>query len=589
MDRSRGLLPLWLCAVVTTVLVLGCAPSGPSRPADDASAAQQPSRKKVLNLGLRAILDGFSISGSASLAGGALGYIEIHSQALFSSDKTTGRPIPRLLAEHPTLDNDGLRVTDDGRMLATYKLRRDVQWADGAPFTTRDLMFTFNLTRDRSVPILDPAPSELMDSATAPDDYTFVLTWKQPYYLADAVGLQGFWPLPAHLLETDYNHLVVDQKDVQTFMAKPYWTSEYVHVGPFKLVEWVPGVEATFDAVEHYFLGRPRVDRIVVKQYEDPNTLYANILSGTVDLSTDLALQIQQGTELKERWERTDGGSVWYANGPTWFVSYQFERSTPGLVPFGLDRRVRQALYHAVDRDEASEAVQAGVTGRGGHSLLASDHPLHSFVKDGWKQRYPYDPARASALLEEAGWRRGADGVLVNTAGERFRAPAWTTMGNERNLTVVADMWRRLGADVEEFIIPAARVRDREFRQAFPWVEVTARGNDDTLLTRLDCPASPNAQNRYSGNNRGHWCSAEFDRLATQYRSTLREAERGPLIRQLQDVMLDEVPITLLHYSVSVVLARKGVNVFHDDFAGGGDSGRGWGTYSRNAHEWDYR
>lgn len=572
--------------ILAAVVVGACAPLGPS----DGTAprvAQEPAQRKVLNLGLRTILDGFSISASASLAGGALGYVEIHSQALFTSDKTTGRPIPRLVAERPTLDNDGLRLTDDGRMVTTYKLRRDVSWADGTPFTSRDLMFTFDLTRDRSVPIVDPAPSELMASATAPDDHTFILNWTQPYYLADALGLQGFWPLPAHLLQSDYTRLVGEQKDVQAFMSKPYWTSEYVHIGPFKLVQWTPGIDATFDAVEHYFLGRPKVDRIVVKQYEDPNTLYAGVLSGAVDLSTDLALQIQQGVDLKERWERSNGGTVWYATGPTWFVSYQFERNTPGLVSFGLDRRVRQGLYHAIDRDEYSEAVQAGVPGRAAHALLSPDHPLHLHVKDGWKQRYPYDLGRATATLEAAGWRRGADGILVNAAGERFRMPAWTTLGNERNLTVVADMWRRVGVDVEESIIPAVRVRDREFRQAFPGVELTARGNDDTLLTRLDCAASPTAQNRFSGNNRGHWCNADFERLASQYRATLREEERGPLIKQIQDVMLDEAPITLLHYIVSVVLARKGVTAFHDDFAGGGDSGRGYGTYSRNAHEWD--
>src|SRR5207302_4044255 len=144
---------------------------------------------KVLNLGLRTVLDGFSIAGSGTLQGGGLGYIELHSQALFTADKTTGRPVPRLLAEQPSLDNAGLRLTDDGKMVATYRLRRDVQWADGAPLTSRDLMFTFRLTRDKSIPIVDPGPSELMESAEAPDDYTFLITWKQPYYQADAVGL----------------------------------------------------------------------------------------------------------------------------------------------------------------------------------------------------------------------------------------------------------------------------------------------------------------------------------------------------------------------------------------------------------------
>src|SRR5205085_2857505 len=104
---------------------------------NDPSAATSPQgHRKVLNLGLRTILDGFAIAASGTLAGGGLGYIEIHSQALFTADKTTGHPVPRLLAELPTIENGGLRITGDGRMVSTYRLRPDVRWADGEPFTS---------------------------------------------------------------------------------------------------------------------------------------------------------------------------------------------------------------------------------------------------------------------------------------------------------------------------------------------------------------------------------------------------------------------------------------------------------------------
>src|SRR5687767_3457314 len=118
---------------VLTLVVTACAPSSPTAPASapgtdqSASAAQsnpapsQPGRRKVLNMGLRTIVDGFSIAASSTTSGGGLAYIEIHSQALFTADKTTGRPIPRLLTEQPTLENGGLRLTNDGRMVATYK------------------------------------------------------------------------------------------------------------------------------------------------------------------------------------------------------------------------------------------------------------------------------------------------------------------------------------------------------------------------------------------------------------------------------------------------------------------------------------
>src|SRR5438309_3505835 len=110
------------------VLLVACAPPPPGRTTTGeggpGNAGPQTGRRKVLNLGLRTVLDGFSIAGSGTLQGGGLGYIELHSQALFTADKTTGRPVPRLLAEQPSLDNAGLRLTDDGKMVATYRLRR---------------------------------------------------------------------------------------------------------------------------------------------------------------------------------------------------------------------------------------------------------------------------------------------------------------------------------------------------------------------------------------------------------------------------------------------------------------------------------
>src|SRR5205823_634782 len=156
--------------------------------------------------------------------GGRLGFIEIHSQALFTADKTTGRPIPRLLVEQPTLENGGLRLLDDGRMVSTYKLRSDVKWADGPRLTSHDLMFTFQMMKQGTLPFIDSGPGLLMQSAEAPDETTLVVTWKQPYYMADAIGLRAFWPMPAHLLEDDFNTVLLSQKDTPAFLARPYWT-----------------------------------------------------------------------------------------------------------------------------------------------------------------------------------------------------------------------------------------------------------------------------------------------------------------------------------------------------------------------------
>src|SRR5439155_9577175 len=117
------------------VVVLGllaalaaCAAPGPTPPAQGGAAAppeqssgREPGRVKVINLALTTIIDGFSIAASSTTGGGGLAYIETHSAALVTADKTSGRPIGRLAVEAPSLENGGLTILPDGRMTATYR------------------------------------------------------------------------------------------------------------------------------------------------------------------------------------------------------------------------------------------------------------------------------------------------------------------------------------------------------------------------------------------------------------------------------------------------------------------------------------
>ena len=278
-------------------------------------------------------------------------------------------------------------------------------------------------------------------SIAAQDDQTFTINWKQPYYLADALGLRVFWPLPAHLLEADYASMVEGQNDSLGFLSRPYWTSEYVHIGPFKLAEFTPGVSAAFDAVDDYFLGRPRVDRIVVTQFADPSTLLANVLSGAIDLGPDGVMEVEQAVELKDRWDRDGGGKIYFGTGTTQFVSVQFDASVPDYQTVIADRRVREALYQAIDRDAYADVASAGIPDKGAYALLPPDNPLYSYVRDGWKQRYPYDVTRAAAIFEEAGWRRGADGLLANgAAGQHLRLETRNTAGMDQRSAVMVQI-----------------------------------------------------------------------------------------------------------------------------------------------------
>lgn len=257
----------------------------------------------------------------------------------------------------------------------------------------------------------------------------------------------------------------------------------------------------------------------------------------------------------------------------------------PDFQPALLDKRVRHALYMALDRAAYAEVEVRGHPERTADTILPDDDPLYPQVKGGM-DRYAYDLNRSAAMLQEAGWRRGADGVLANPAGERFTL---SIRGNARNATVVADMWRRVGVDGRELDGATQLSRDRAVRAQFAGVELTSRGSRDSILTRLECAEIPTAQNTYSGNNRGKWCSQPYEDLVAKYRASLRQDDRGVTVRQIQDLIAEELPYMVLSVGITAPFARAGVTAFSDDFAGGADAGRIYGTHSRNAHEWDIR
>jgi len=236
-----------------------------------------------------------------------------------------------------------------------------------------------------------------------------------------------------------------------------------------------------------------------------------------------------------------------------------------------------------IDRAAYADVAIRGHPERVADAILPYDDALYPYVKGGMN-RYSYDPNRASAMLQEAGWSRGPDGALLNAGGARFTL---LVRGNAQTGPVVVDMWKKLGIDGREYELPAHLARDRALRSQFPGVEITARGSRDSILTRLECAEIPTSQNTFSGNNRGKWCNQQYEALVARYRASLRPEERGLAMKQIQDLVVEELPYMVLNVGIQSPFARKGVTAFKDDFAGGADAGRIYGTFSRNAHEWD--
>ncbi len=418
---------------------------------------------------------------------------------------------------------------------------------------------------------------------SAPDDTTLIMVWKQPYYLANAIGspVAGLQPLPRHILQAEY-----EARNPERFKVLPYWTTEFFHVGPFRPSQITPGVELVLEAVPHYFLGRPKVDSIVVKMFGDTNVLYAALQARQIDITGQLAPET--GFELKEVWDRTGEGKVYEGVGTSSGIFFQFApelQTEPAL----LERRVRQALAFAVDRPSWVEAVMGTKTNLLATGLLPYTHHLASYTKDSWA-RYQYDPRTATRMLSEAGWNRGADGFLTHESdGRRFKTLIWSTQGarQAKETAILADMWKQIGLETSIYQMPNALQEDREHWQSYPNLEITPRGYGDTIITRFEC-AESTVGPTFRGANRGHYCDrANMEPAIGRYRGSLTLEEQGQWIRQIADLAAEDLPVLQTYFVPFMPAVVKGVTALADDFEGALEAGGRYGSYYRNAHLWE--
>src|SRR5439155_11168207 len=168
---------------------------------------------------------------------------------------------------------------------------------------------------------------------------------------------------------------------------------------------------------DDYVLGRPPLDRVILGFYPDANVLVANLLADELDVIWEGSLSAEQSAELSRRWEGTNNQVL---RGPSGDIRHLLTQLRPSVEvkPAALrERAVRQALLRAIDREGIGNVVNLGLAPVP-DTFMPPDDPRrqHPAIRDGITL-YPYDPARAQRELEALGWRKGADGVLVNQSG----------------------------------------------------------------------------------------------------------------------------------------------------------------------------
>lgn len=531
-------------ALLTFTLVAGCASPAP----DDGTSAPGPAQPTTLVMVVNT-----EVSNLSQKAVGPTN--PSRTTRIFNADLSLqdrqGNVHPYLAESLPQLNTETWRVFPDGRMETTWKLRPGLTWHDGQPLTVEDFVFAFRVYSAPGMQgIFESIPQDRIERLTGVEPQTIRVEWGSPFLHTGS----GLGPLPrAHLSEPFAAFQQDGQRDA--FMALRFWTTGYVGAGPYRLTQWEPAVYLEGEAFDGHALGRPKIDRVVVRLINDENTALTNILSGHVHLTMTQAIRFEHAMILRQQGGFNDTekkGKIHYIASSTTTAVPQHRpeyQQTPGL----LDLRVRKAIAHAIDRAAINEGVFDGAA----PVPYTFVDPEASYAEEINRSvtRHPYDPKRTEQLMIEAGYSRGAGGFFVDPRGERFRPAVWNSAGAQREkmVAILLDTWQRAGLEAEGVTLPAALERDQQARATYPGILVHGISTGTTSLSSLTTEQIGTPANRWGGQNRGGWSHPDFDLLWDRYNGTLVLSEQIQAYVQMMKLDSEHVVRFPLHYSLNVV------------------------------------
>ncbi|HXV76362.1 MAG TPA: ABC transporter substrate-binding protein [Candidatus Polarisedimenticolaceae bacterium] len=422
-------------------------------------------------------------------------------------------------------------LSDDRRTL-TFRLREGVRWHDGRPVTADDVVFTVEKVRQPATENRTYAPGfDQLRSIEAPDARTVVARYVEihPDYLDGwRVPL-----IPRHLAGRDVDLLAGE------FAARP------VGCGPFRFVSYRVGQEIVLEANDDYWDGAPRIAGLVFKIYPEQATAFQALLLGEIDVLRASPDQWQSARELRAG---RPLDHLVYSKIGVWPVVW----NQNGSNPFFTDRRVRQAMMHALDRDAFIDKVVHGLARSG----VTTFHPDTVWANPELAPR-PYDPALAGRLLDEAGWR-DADGDGVREKdGRPFRFTLLvpkSPMELTRQIVVwQQDAWSRIGviAEIEELEFQAFRERRNAGRFEAASFNLAFTPGPDQFFDLFHSSAVDQGWNFFG------LADPEIDALLERGRATFDPAERQRLYSALQRLLYEQEPIgCTLMFSTPVLFDR---------------------------------
>ena len=428
----------------------------------------------------------------------------------------------------------------------TYTIRPDAMWADGVPVTTDDVKFTYEFGRNKQSAVANAEMYREILGIDVKDDKTFTLHWDRLNF--NYASIDDFVLLPAHLERAAFADPA--QYKVKTLYATDP-TNPGLYNGPYRVSEFAAGSQIVLEPNPHWAGPAPYFKRITIRAIENSAALEANLLSGTIDMiAGEVGLPLDEALAFDQR--HGGGYDITYKPGLT-FEHVDCNLDNPALA----DRRVREALLAGLDRATLVKTLFAGKQEVADSFVEPLDAGYTSDVPT-----YPYDPARAKQLLEDAGWHAQPDGSRQNADGKALSFELATTAGNRsRELVeqVLQSQWKAIGVDIRIHNEPARvlfgeTLSHRHFDLAmYAWM--SAPENSPRSIFRSD--EVPTADNNYAGQNASDYKNPEMDRLIDALEVELDPAKRKKLWAAAQKLYATDLPSLPLYFRSDAYILPK--------------------------------
>ena len=421
----------------------------------------------------------------------------------------------------------------------TWKLRRDVKWHDGHPFTAEDVLFTYQAMINPKTPTAYKEDFLAVKSVEAPDPYTVRITYAKP--LAKAVQSWSMWMLPKHLL----GKYVADGQ-----LKESPENSRPVGTGPYRFQEWKSGEKVVLVANNDYYEGRPYLSRIVYRVIPNQGTIFLELKAKGVDLASLTAIQYARQTEypaFRKAYRK-------YRYPSSAYTYFGFNLKDPRFA----DRRVRQAFAHAINKQELIEGVLMGLAREATGPIRPGTWAYTDKVA-----HYEYSPEKAKALLAEAGYKDNGDGIVRDKDGKPFSFTIRTNQGNEERKKVAEIIQQRLaaiGVHTEIQVIEwASFIKEFIKKKRFEAIVLGwGVGTDpDQYGVWHSSQTGPDQLNQIS------YVNPEVDKLLEDGRASCHQDERVKYYHRFQEILAEDQPLVFLYFRDSLPVVSSRVQGIH--------------------------